>query len=86
VYLVASNRAGTGSASVTVHRGRSGAGAFHRDGEVGTDGMRGDGVGVGDVGAVPGGAWCSGHASGDGDGGRARAAACRRGTRWMRGA
>jgi hypothetical protein len=33
--------------------------------------MRGDGVGVGDVGAVPGGAWCSGHTAGGDDGGRA---------------
>jgi len=33
--------------------------------------MRGDGVGVGDVGAVPGGARCSGHASNNGYGGRA---------------
>jgi hypothetical protein len=32
--------------------------------------MRGDGVGVGDVGAVPGGAWCSGDAAGGDDGGR----------------
>jgi hypothetical protein len=33
--------------------------------------MRGDGVGVGDVGAVPGGAWCSGHTACGDDGGRA---------------
>ena len=30
--------------------------------------MRGDGVGVGDVGAVPGGAWSSGHSAGGDDG------------------
>ena len=34
--------------------------------------MRGDGVGVGDVGAVPGGAGSSGHAAGGDDGRGAR--------------
>ena len=33
--------------------------------------MRGDGVGVGDVGAVPGGAGSSGDSAGDDDGGGA---------------
>ncbi len=34
---------------------------FHDDGAVRTDGMRGDRVGVGDIGAVHGGAWVSGY-------------------------
>jgi hypothetical protein len=54
---------------VTVHGAGLGLVAFHGDDEVGTDGVRGDGVGVGDVGAVPGGAWCLGALAGDGDGG-----------------
>ena len=62
-----SNRAGTGSASVTVHG--SGWGWWRsRRWAGGADGMRGDGVGVGDVGAVPGGAWGTGHAAGGDDG------------------
>jgi hypothetical protein len=47
--------------------GRAGACSADGDDEGWTDGVRGDGVGVGDVGAVPGGAWVSGHSSGDGD-------------------
>jgi len=35
-----------------------GTGVLHGDGTRRTDGMRGDGVGVGDIIAVPGGAWC----------------------------
>jgi hypothetical protein len=40
-----------------------GAGGVHGAGKARADGMRGDGVGVGDVGALPGGAWCSRHQS-----------------------
>jgi hypothetical protein len=47
--------------------GRAGARGADGDDEGRTDGVRGDGVGVGDVGAVPGGAWVSGHSSGDVD-------------------
>jgi hypothetical protein len=47
--------------------GRAGACGADGDDEGRTDGVRGDGVGVGDVGAVPGGAWVSGHSSGDVD-------------------
>jgi hypothetical protein len=54
------NHAGTGSASVTVHGSSLGLVALHGDGTDRADGMRGDGVGVGDVGAVPGGAWVLG--------------------------
>jgi hypothetical protein len=50
----------------------SGSGLAHGAGSSWTDRMRGDGVGVGDVGAVPGGAWCSGHSAGCDDGGGAR--------------
>ena len=67
----ASNRAGTGSASVTVH-GASWGWWRTRAGSGGADGMRGDGVGVGDVGEVPGGAWSSGDSAGDDDGRGAR--------------
>ena len=45
-----------------------GAGGVHGTGEGGSDGMRGDGVGVGDVGEVHGGARGSRHASGGDDG------------------
>jgi hypothetical protein len=45
--------------------GRAGVCGADGDDEGRTDGVRGDGVGVGDVGAVPGGAWVSGHSSGD---------------------
>jgi hypothetical protein len=48
------------------------AGSFHGDGAVRADGMRGDRVGVGDVGAVQGGAWGLGDAS-CGDDGRGAA-------------
>ena len=54
----AANRAGTGSASVTVHGASMGL-VTYTGGARGADGMRGDGVGVGDVGEVPGGAWGS---------------------------
>jgi hypothetical protein len=47
--------------------GRAGVCCADGDDEGRTDGVRGDGVGVGDVGAVPGGALVSGHSSGDGD-------------------
>jgi hypothetical protein len=47
--------------------GRVGTCGADGDDEGRTDGVRGDGVGVGDVGAVPGGAWVSGHSSDDGD-------------------
>eukprot|EP00802_Teleaulax_amphioxeia_P027124 Tamp_28379.p4 GENE.Tamp_28379~~Tamp_28379.p4 ORF type:complete len:105 (-),score=2.99 Tamp_28379:501-815(-) len=40
-----------------------GFGGVHGAGSSWADGMRGDGVGVGDVGAVSGGAWCSGHSA-----------------------
>jgi len=62
---------GDGVGVVDGARGGSWAGCVHGAWTDGADGMRGDGVGVGDVGVVPGGAWCSGHASNDGDGGRA---------------
>jgi hypothetical protein len=47
-----------------------GGGSLHGDGTRRTHGMRGDGLGVGDVGAVPGGAWCTGHTASDDDCGR----------------
>ena len=53
-------------------RGEPGAGGVHGAGSGGADGMRGDGVGVGDVGEVPGGAWSSGDSAGDDDGRGAR--------------
>ena len=56
-------------------RGRLGLVAYTAMGAGGADGMRGDGVGVGDVGEVHGGAWGSGHAAGGDDGRGARAAA-----------
>ena len=65
------NRAGTGSASVTVHGASMGLVTYTGE-RGGADGMRGDGVGVGDVGEVPGGARGSGHASGGDDGRGAR--------------
>jgi hypothetical protein len=34
---------------------------LHREGFGGADGMRGDGMGIGDIGQVPGDAWGSGH-------------------------
>ena len=43
------NRVGVGDGA----RGKPGAGVIYGDNAVGTDGMRGDGVGVGDVGEVP---------------------------------
>ena len=52
--------------------GEPGAGGVHEHDAGGGDGMRGDGVGVGDVGAVPGGAWGGGHTTGGDDGGGAR--------------
>jgi hypothetical protein len=67
-----SNRAGTGSASVTVHGAGLGLVSLTAMGRIGQTGMRGDGVGVGDVGAVPGGAWCSIHAAGGDNGLQAR--------------
>ena len=48
-----------------------GACRVHGTGTGGGDGMRGDGVGVGDVGEVPGGARGGGHAAGGDDGGGA---------------
>jgi hypothetical protein len=52
-------------------RGRAGAAGAYRSCEDRRDGMRGDGVGVGDVGAVPGVLWVEGDATGGDDGGRA---------------
>ena len=47
-------------------RGEHGACDVHGAGTGGAHGMRGDGVGVGDIGEVPGDAWSSGDtASGD---------------------
>ena len=43
------NRAGTGSTSVTVHGASMGLVAYTGQGSGGTDRMRGDGVGVGDI-------------------------------------
>ena len=63
----------------------SGAGGVHGAGAGGADGMRGDGVGVGDVGAVPGGAWDRGTRRVAMTAGE-RAGACRRVTLWTRGA
>ena len=51
---------------------RDGSCDVHRDGPGGTHGMRGDGVGVGDVGEVPGGAWDTWYPAGGDDGGGAR--------------
>jgi hypothetical protein len=48
--------------------GDHGAGVVHRSGETGTFEMRGDTVGVGDVGEVHGWAWGSGNAAGGDDG------------------
>ena len=50
-------------------RGKPGAGGVHVDGAIRGDGMRGDGVGVGDVSAVPDGAWWTRDSAGDHDGG-----------------
>ena len=47
------------------------AGGVHGGGTDRADGMRGDGVGVGDVDQVPGGPRCARHAADDDDGGRA---------------
>ena len=47
-----------------------GAGIVYGTGAGGYDGMRGDGVGVGDVGAVPCGTWGAGDPAGGDDGGR----------------
>ena len=46
-------------------RRRNGSGGVHVDGAIRGDGVRGDGVGVGDVGAVFGWTRHSGHAAGD---------------------
>jgi hypothetical protein len=51
---------------------RTGACFVYNDGTDGGDGMRGDGVGVGDVGAVPDILWVEGDAAGGDDGGRSR--------------
>ena len=48
-----------------------GACDVHGEGTGGAHGMRGDGMGVGDIGAVPGVAWGSGDSAGDDDGGGA---------------
>ena len=52
-------------------RGGDGACDVHGEGTGGADGMRGDGVGVGDIGEVPGVAWRTGDAAGGDDGGGA---------------
>jgi hypothetical protein len=49
-------------------RVEDGACELHREGSGGADGMRGDGMGVGDITAVPGDAWGSGHTTGGDDG------------------
>ena len=49
----------------------AGACEVHGAGTGGADGMRGDGVGVGDIGTVPGDAGRSGDAAGGDDGGGA---------------
>jgi hypothetical protein len=62
-----SNLAGTWVGFGDGARGGSGAGCVDGAGTDGADGMRGDGVGVGDVSAVPDGAMCTGHKAGGGD-------------------
>jgi hypothetical protein len=52
-------------------RGEHGACDVHGTGSGGAHGMRGDGVGVGDIGEVPGHARSAGDAAGDNDGGGA---------------
>jgi hypothetical protein len=52
-------------------RGEHGACDVHGTGSGGAHGLRGDGVGVGDIGALPGHAGSAGHAAGDDDGGGA---------------
>jgi hypothetical protein len=52
-------------------RGEHGACDVHGTGSGGAHGLRGDGVGVGDIGEVPGDARGEGDAAGDDDGGRA---------------
>jgi hypothetical protein len=52
-------------------RGEHGACDVHGTGSGGAHGMRGDGVGVGDIGEVPGDARSAGDAAGDDDGGGA---------------
>ena len=49
-------------------RGKPGAGGVHVDGAIRGDGMRGDGVGVGDVGEVHGDPWRAGHTANGDDG------------------
>ena len=66
------NRGGTGSASMTVHGASMGLVAYTGKARHGHDGMRGDGVGVGDVGEVPCGTRITRHATGGDDGGGAR--------------
>ena len=51
--------------------GEPGAGGVYGDGAGGAYGVRGDGVGVGDVGAVHGWIWNSGDTAGGDDGGGA---------------
>ena len=53
-------------------RGEHGACDVHGEGSGGAHGMRGDGVGVGDVGEVSGGAWITGHTTRSDDGRRSR--------------
>ena len=55
--------------------GKHGAGGVHGQGSGGADGMRGDGVGVGDIDEVHGGTRSSGHTTGGDDG---RGARCER--------
>jgi hypothetical protein len=52
-------------------RGEHGACDVHGTGSGGAHGLRGDGVGVGDIGEVPGNARSAGDAAGDDDGGGA---------------
>ncbi len=49
-------------------RGEHGACDVHREGSERADGLRGDGVGVGDISAVPDDAWGSGDTTGGNDG------------------
>jgi hypothetical protein len=41
---------------------------LHREGSGGTDGIRGDGTGVGDISEMPVDSWDSGHTTGGDDG------------------
>ena len=66
----ATERSGDGIGIDDGTRVGDGSHGVHGTGTGGADGMRGDRVGVGDVGEVPYGAWGWGHTTGGDDGGR----------------